>query len=130
MEPFSRLDRVNMACSYDTMFDTMGIKLPQFRFRSDWLVRMIPPFGGAIVRFSIARDIEPKAEVSVYYDAFGLLGGCDKPYWEIYPSANGLPARFFGEKDFDAMSAAIEAALDTTPLLKGLFEIKAGLNER
>ena len=54
-------------------------EIPELQFPSTWNVRIIPPFGGAIVRF-IIND-----KISVYLDCYDALGIMGKPYWEIYP---------------------------------------------
>lgn len=64
-------------------------KLPVFHFDKEWDVRIIPPFGGAIIRFTI----EYKGQhVSVYFDAYSNLGFMYEdndgknpiPYFEYY----------------------------------------------
>jgi hypothetical protein len=56
--------------------------IPFIKFPKDWEVKMIPPFGGAIVRFVVKRG---ENFVSVYLDCYDRLGCYGKPYWEIYP---------------------------------------------
>lgn len=56
-------------------------------FEKEWDVKIIPPFGGAVIRFWI--DYNNK-HVSVYLDAYSELGcmidenGNDIPYFEYY----------------------------------------------
>ena len=59
-------------------------QIPYINFPIDWEVKMVPPFGGAIVRFYIKRIGEQKS-VSVYLDCYDRLGCVGQPYWEIYP---------------------------------------------
>jgi len=59
-------------------------EIPYIPFPDDWEIQMIPPFGGAIVRFCIRRK-GGKKSISVYLDCYGKLGAVDQPYWEIYP---------------------------------------------
>jgi len=59
-------------------------KIPAMKFPSDWNVQIIPPFGGAIVRFTVQRD-GSKNKVSVYLDCYDRLGAVGQPYWELYP---------------------------------------------
>lgn len=65
-------------------------ELPSLRFDSDWEVRIIPPFGGAISRFAIKKG---ERFISVYFDALARLGfmydANDKPipYWEVYTTS-------------------------------------------
>jgi len=54
-------------------------EIPELQFPSSWNVKIIPPFGGAMVRFIINEKI------SVYLDCYDALGFMGEPYWEIYP---------------------------------------------
>lgn len=58
--------------------------IPAINFPSDWKIQVIPPFGGAIVRFTAHRE-NSKNTVSVYLDCYDRLGCVGEPYWEIYP---------------------------------------------
>ena len=63
-------------------------RIPFLTFRSDWQVRVIPPFGDAVVRFQV---ILPSGTLkSIYMDSRCSLGiwgnGVNpEPYWEVYP---------------------------------------------
>ena len=57
-------------------------EIPELTFPSDWRVKVIPPFSGAIVRF---RVLKGDKSVSVYLDCYDSLGCFGSPYWEIYP---------------------------------------------
>jgi len=58
-------------------------KIPYIKWPSDWEVKAIPPFGGAIIRYNIKKEDK---KISVYLDCYGILGGvASYPYWEIYP---------------------------------------------
>ena len=59
-------------------------KIPAIKFPSDWCVQIIPPYGGAIVRFIVQR-YGCKNKVSVYLDCYDRLGYVGRPYWELYP---------------------------------------------
>jgi hypothetical protein len=59
-------------------------KIPAIKFPSDWCVQIIPPYGGAIVRFTVQR-YGCKNKVSVYLDCYDRLGYVGRPYWELYP---------------------------------------------
>lgn len=63
-------------------------KIPYLQFPDLWLVKAVPPFTGALVRYFITSkklaDNNIKKFVSVYLDCFQSLG-CAKDYWEIYP---------------------------------------------
>ena len=82
-------------------------KMPKLHFKSEWAVKIIPPFGGAMVRFTI--DYNGK-HVSVYFDAFDRLGWVSKPYWEVYDFNEG-PYRFL-ENEVDEMMEYIEKCLE------------------
>lgn len=62
-------------------------KILDIRFDSDWDIKIIPPFGGAITRFTAAKNDK---YVSVYLDVFSKLGlmydnaGDPIPYYEVY----------------------------------------------
>lgn len=56
-------------------------EIPAFHFEKEWNVKIIPPFGGAIIRFYI--DYNDK-HVSVYFDAYDRLGFMGEPYFEFY----------------------------------------------
>ena len=57
-------------------------KIPTLNFPSEWNVQIIPPFGGAIVRFVVKSNDK---EISVYLDGYDILGYRGQPYWEAYP---------------------------------------------
>lgn len=62
-------------------------KIPALHFESNWEVKIIPPFLGALVRFYITNG---ENWVSVYLDGFCNLGwmvdsaGDPIPYYEVY----------------------------------------------
>ena len=65
-----------------------SVRIPWLHFRGDWQVRVIPPFGDAVIRFQV---ILPSGLLkSVYMDSrhslgtWGDLATC-QPYWEVYP---------------------------------------------
>lgn len=76
-------------CKYDTLQETRkwAKELPYLHFKQEWNVKIIPPFGGAIIRFCI--DYNGK-HASVYFDGYSELGYmCDEndepiPYFEFY----------------------------------------------
>lgn len=62
--------------------------IPYIQFPADWKVKIIPPFGDAVVRFVV--ELPSGKTKSVYLDcrsSLGYFGGVDKPtpYWEVYP---------------------------------------------
>lgn len=58
-------------------------KIPTIQFPADWRVGIIPPFGGAMIRFKVATNTD--RYISVYLDCYDNLGCVGEPYWEIYP---------------------------------------------
>ena len=64
------------------------VRIPWLHFRGDWQVRIIPPFGDAVIRFQV---ILPSGMLkSVYMDSRNSLGHwgsmhTPEPYWEVYP---------------------------------------------
>lgn len=73
-------------------------EIPKLKFDSDWEVRIIPPFGGAIVRFTVSKGDN---FASIYFDAYSELGWMydedEKPipYWEIFTDdISGYPHRY------------------------------------
>ena len=62
-------------------------EIPYINFKEDWLVKVIPPFAGAIARFVVSHKDNPKKSISIYLDCYSRLGFMDKPYWEMYPRA-------------------------------------------
>jgi hypothetical protein len=59
--------------------------IPFLSFPTVWRVQVIPPFGGAMVRFRVTRATNPVNAVSIYLDVYNTLGSYDGPYWEVCP---------------------------------------------
>ena len=57
-------------------------------------IKVIPPFGGALIRFRVYPMDTDEISVSVYLDVNQSLGIWDGPYWEIYPATNNDTKRF------------------------------------
>ena len=57
-------------------------QIPYINFKKEWKVKVIPAFGGAVVRFIVSFK---EAEISVYLDCYDMLGRYGSPYWELYP---------------------------------------------
>lgn len=85
-------------------------KIPPLNFPEDWNVQIIPPFGGAVVRFVVTRDDTPGKSISVYLDCYSRLGAMDRPYWEIYPNHQDDTNRYFMEET-DELIYGIDRAL-------------------
>ena len=80
MEYTDRAERAKVECKYE--FRRWAAEIPSFRFKKKWKVRVLPPFGGAIARFTV----EYKGKrVSCYLDCYDELGYFGEPYWELYP---------------------------------------------
>jgi len=58
-------------------------KVPMLNFKKEWDVKIIPPFAGAVVRFTINKD--GVQVCSIYLDWYDRLGICGSPYYELYP---------------------------------------------
>ena len=84
-----------------------AFKIPFLKFKPEWEVRPIPPFGGAIARFRIRYK---ENVISVYLDVDSRLGffgeEFGEPYWEMHPYENDT-ARF-ALNDTDGLLAAID----------------------
>lgn len=66
-------------------------ELPYIKWPKSWLVKAVPPFGGAIIRYLITLEgLDDR--ISVYLDCYNRLGyfwdasgSNPAPYWEVYP---------------------------------------------
>lgn len=83
-------------------------EIPYIKFPFNWEIAIIPPFGGAVVRFVVKQH---EARVSVYLDCYDELGYVGEPYWEIYPSETQDNMRFL-MKETDLLLEAIQKSLD------------------
>ena len=89
--------------------------LPALHFKPEWEVRIVPPFGCAMMRFLVDRK-----RVSCYADYFEELGYFgQQPYWEMYPRthANGDGSTYqdvarFPIANTEGLMKAIEAELN------------------
>jgi hypothetical protein len=107
------LEQSNVASDIRRLFewDRWMIEIPSLQFPSDWKVRIIPPFGGAIIRF-IAIDTKG-SEVSVYLDAYDQMGSMGKkPYWEIHPDESGDCTRYWMNETAELIEG-IQKSFDT-----------------
>lgn len=86
-------------------------EIPFLSFEPEWKIKIIPPSGGAVIRF-VVTDKEERNHVSVYMDAYDNLGYMGKPYWEIYPSEEGCTERFLLE-EIEELIEGIERALNS-----------------
>lgn len=61
-------------------------EIPFIEFPVGWKIKMVPPFGGAVVRFKvILPGVADVDVVSVYLDCYSRLAMRRDPYWEVYP---------------------------------------------
>tara|TARA_R100000951_G_scaffold72247_1_gene60964 strand:- start:43 stop:429 length:387 start_codon:yes stop_codon:yes gene_type:complete len=86
------------------------LQFPKDRSGSSWVIYMIPPFAGAIVRFGVGLE-GTSDYVSVYLDVFSILGATEVPYWEVYIEDNpNFPTRCAME-DTESLMKLIQQAL-------------------
>jgi hypothetical protein len=85
-EVAKKLERYNVENEQDWRGEI--VRIPWLHFRGDWQVRIIPPFGDAVVRFQV---ILPSGTLkSIFMDSRNSLGTWGsltevEPYWEVYP---------------------------------------------
>lgn len=72
-------------------WDELQKLIPFLQFENHWKVKIIPPFHGAIARFTIENGDQ---YVSVYLDWFNRLAYMSGPYWEVYSRKTGECERF------------------------------------
>ena len=98
-----------MHSAVETMFEWRKWvdEVPYLKFPRSWMVKAIPPFGGAIVRYLISRDGENY--VSIYLDCYDVIGFFGEPYWEVYP-VDGDVGRC-AMKDTDELMKMIKKSL-------------------
>ena len=96
-------------------WDTIARTVPSLNFKSEWDIKIIPPFAGAVARF---RVLYKGKDLSVYLDSNDSLGCVGEPYWELYPY-NGDTLRFL-MNDTEELMAAIEEEINRgkDPLLE------------
>ena len=98
-------------------------KIPPLHFKPEWEVRIIPPYGSAMMRFLVSYN---GRNVSVYCDMFSFLGyyGAGEPYWEMYPRTFSNSQTLedimrFGLYDTDELIAEIDKELKGIPVNEG-----------
>jgi hypothetical protein len=72
-------------------------EVPSLRFKSEWDVKIIPPFSGAVARFFILKD--GKQVCSVYLDWHDRLASVGQPYYELYPFEDDAKRYLLNEID-------------------------------
>lgn len=83
-------------------------QIPTLNFKKEWNVKIIPPFGGALVRFTVYYNGN---HVSVYLDWYSRLGCVDEPYWELYPREDDV--RRYRLNDTKELMKDIEMVLES-----------------
>lgn len=87
---------------YDEVMETrkwMDL-IPYISFPSEWKVKIIPPFGGLVVRFLIQLPkMEKNDRVSIYLDCYDKAGSMGAPYWEVYPYRGDCGRCWMNETD-------------------------------
>lgn len=116
-DPEKSLEEFEIIASYETLMDTQKWvnDIPNINFHEEWDVKIIPPFGGAVVRFRV------NDRVSVYLDCYSRLGLWDGPYWEIHPVDDDV-ARCAMD-DVAMLLAYIETSLKETDEDDGLITV-------
>lgn len=104
----SPLDIYEVAKQYD--WEKWKYEIPFIKFPDNFLVRIIPPFSGAIVRFLVATE-DKDGDVSIYLDCYDVLGCYGEPYWEVYGS-NDRDVRRCEMKDTSTLINLISDSLD------------------
>ena len=101
-------DDLRMEVESKWQFEEWRKEIPYLNFKEEWDVKIIPPYGKAMVRFIVkVGDVR----ISVYLDCYEKLG-LDKPYWEIFPAKDGDTERFPID-EADGLINAIDASLKT-----------------
>ncbi len=78
------MKRCDVKSLYDATFETREWvdDIPSLRFKEEWEVQIIPPFGGALIRFLVSANDK---FLSVYLDGYNMLGGVrGETYWEVF----------------------------------------------
>ena len=83
-------------------------EIPFISFPDKYEVKIIPPYGGAVVRFIIQVKGRPELGTrSIYLDCYDVLGYVGRPYWELYPDITGDVFRCYME-DTQALLDALD----------------------
>jgi hypothetical protein len=69
-----------------------SVEIPYIRWPSNWHVKAIPPWTGAIVRYNVL-DVHG-SKISIYLDCYDILGSFGEPYWNIFPDDDGGASRY------------------------------------
>lgn len=97
--------------------------IPALHFKPEWDVRIIPPFGGAMMRFMVEHNGKYVSVYCDFYSQLGFFNGGTDPYWEMYPRTfqnGGEPftdTMRFALADADELIKNIDAELRGEPVL-------------
>ena len=89
MEEYVKLIEARSLIEKTYEYDKWKQEIPFINFPSDWGVKIIPTFTGAVVRFLVNMK-DSDSSISVYLDCYDELGCFGEPYWEIYPYKDGM----------------------------------------
>lgn len=90
-------------------------KIPPLQFPENWVINMVPPFAGALVRFGVSLE-GTSDYVSVYLDVYSILGAVEGPYWEVYIQDNpNFPSRCAMEDTESLMEMISQALSEGSP---------------
>ena len=109
-------ERTATVINYDRVMesDKWSGLIPPLAFPSDWQIHMLPPSGGAILRFAVVKlgtHILEDKYASIYLDGYDMLGIMEKPYWEVFtPNTDNFPQRCLMEES-DVLIELISKAL-------------------
>lgn len=81
-------DKLLLPYRYDQLMESgkWREEIPYIQFNNSWLVKIIPPSTGAVVRFLVKLPGMSEGDrVSIYLDCYNKLGFSSGPYWEVYP---------------------------------------------
>jgi hypothetical protein len=87
--------------------------IPIFNFPSEWGIKVVPPFGGAVIRFQVFYNY---MMVSVYLDCHDNLGFENQPYFE----ADRADLR---DDDLSPVRVLLKDSDDLIPTIKSLFDL-------
>lgn len=101
------MNKFNAMITYEQTFEPRewAGKIPALNFKAHWNVKILPPFGGAIIRFQAETN---KGYVSVYLDCYDQLGIMGQPYWEVF---DGEDTERFLLEEYEQMMARVEEVL-------------------
>lgn len=93
----------------DEKWREMQIDIPFIQFDSNWKIKIIPPFAGAMARFIVSDQFNNTC--SVYLDTYNRLGCFNGPYWEVYPIDDNDTERFTMD-DVSGLGESIRKSLN------------------